>query len=64
MAETVDLADAANTARLMALAAKELGITQGTVSKSLNSSNALAYLGGVGMAARLIDERYGNGGNE
>lgn len=45
-------------------AAKELGITQGTVSKSLNSSNALAYLGGVGMAARLIDERYGNGGNE
>ena len=43
---------------------QELGITQGTVSKSLNSSNALAYLGGVGMAARLIDERYGNGGNE
>lgn len=38
--------------------ADEFGITQGTLSKSLNSSDTLAYLKGVHTAKIMLEKRY------
>lgn len=39
-------------------AAQQFGITQGTISKSLSSSDTLAYVQGVRMAKELIEKRF------